>query len=56
MNEMTVDDFIEREIDRLNKFKFWRTDRQRRDPEAYPVYMDEFDWLDRYNSFVEGIE
>ena len=56
MTEMTIDDFIEREIDRLQKFKVWRIDKRGRDPEEYPVYMDEFDWLGCYNSFVEGIE
>ena len=56
MTELTIDDFIEREIDRLQKFKVWREDMQRRDPEYFPVYMDEFDWLARYNSFLEPIE
>ena len=56
MNEMTIDDFIEREIDRLQKFKVWREDMQRRDPEYFPVYMDEFDWIERYGAFVEGNE
>jgi hypothetical protein len=53
MTEMTIDDFIEREIDRLQRFKVWREDMQRRDPEYFPVYMDGDNWLEQYDIFSE---
>ena len=49
---MNINEFIHKETHRLSAFQSYWEGKHKEDPELYPMYEDELDWVEALEAFI----